>query len=306
MQFTIVTLYYRGSKFIPDLLQNLTELHGDAKFEWIIVDDFSNDADTDHTLKYVTQRSDGNRFPIKCIRLSENYLGAESLKAALKVAKGQYTIVLDQDDKLKADSLLTLQNAIDQFCTSEKIAGVCGRCCNTLGQKIGSGMPSKVIICSDPELRFKYSVDGELIQCTRTNILREIIEDFQLGYTNGWIWNKISKKYSYAYIDEILRIYNDLNPASVSREKIIRYPAAQHRQGLEYLQDNADLMKKRKLLLIKYLIQTYRVSFHSHDKGMIKILFSSVSINRTFLLMGFIFGLIRYAQDRVSRIRVVK
>ncbi len=261
--FSIVTLYYRGDRFLDGLKENLRNQIGGHSFEWIIVDDYSNDGISHTELQRISSSS---VFEIKCIFLEKNYLGSESVRRALEILEGEYTIILDQDDKLTLDGLDLFSKALKRHADQEKIAGICGRCVDQNGYIVGKKFPYDEIVANEPTIRHVYRIKGEFFQCTRSEILRSHIKDFEPGYTNGWLWNEISRSYDYVYVNSVVRMYNQNNPSSLSRSKKIRLQNAQYKQGLKYINDNAEYMQFDKLGFLRIILQFARISIHSEVK----------------------------------------
>lgn len=228
--------------------------------EWIIVDDFSNDdGSTRREIDSIIAESPLSIIPIY---LDENCYGSKSTESGAAAASGQYVLILDQDDQLTDDALDVFSRLIASYEKSTDVAGVCARCINQHGDLIGTPFSWDVRLAREPEVRHGNRIRGELFQCTRIDIIRSYFKDMVPGYTNGWVWNRISKDYSYVYASDVVRIYDMGNPSSVSNLKRIKYIEAQFKQSTEYLSDNVRWLKKDKLFLLRMLLQWERIGIH--------------------------------------------
>jgi glycosyltransferase involved in cell wall biosynthesis len=243
MKFSIITACYKGGRHLPGLFERLDKIHGnDADFEWIMVDDFSDD--DDRTAGLMRQYRAQARFPVKAIFLEQNHYGVRCVPEGLRVAAGDHAIVLDQDDLLAPDALATFSRLLDKYRDAPDLAGVCGRCVDMKGKLIGTPFKWKDRLSNELDIRHLHKIRGELCQCTRTDLLREFYRDLKPGYTNGHVWTRLARHYRYVYTSEVVRIYDTGNPDSHSNSSTVRYL----RNGLEaylyYINTNADYLRR--------------------------------------------------------------
>ena len=91
-------------------------------------------------------------------------------------------------------------------------------------------------------MRFKWRINAELFQFTKLEILKKYFQDFFPGYTNGFVWAKISQDYDFIFVSDVLRVYDTDLPTSYSNTKKLHivYPEAKARalqQTLEFYND---------------------------------------------------------------------
>jgi glycosyltransferase involved in cell wall biosynthesis len=215
MLISIITPCYNSSKTLRKTYESLLNLKYN-KFEWILIDDFSQDEGK--TIELIKELSNEAPFVVKYKFLPKNYLGSKSTYEGAMLADGIYACILDHDDQLLPDAL----NIVTENLSSIKIdelAGLCGRCVNEKGFFIGDKFYFDKLISNEGEVRFKMRIRGEMLQFTRVEILIKYFKKMKPGYSNGYIWANISKLYSYVYVNNCLRIYDTSNLESISNSK---------------------------------------------------------------------------------------
>lgn len=258
--FSIVTPCFRGSDFLPRTFASLLVQKGNYPFEWIIVDDFSND---EGKTKSVIQRIEKESpFPVKTIYLDKNHYGSLSAYTGAINAKGSYIIILDQDDMLTDDALEIFADGIIRHENVANFAGVCGRCINLDGKLIGQPFPWPEKLTNELHVRHIYKIRGEMFQCTKKQLIIEYFKGMKPGYTNGWAWNRIARQYDYLYTSKLVRIYDTVNPSSTSNMKRMIYLDAQFESLSQYLSDNFDFLKNDPIFAARLLLQWTRVGIH--------------------------------------------
>jgi len=110
--FTIITAVYNCEKYITETIESVFKFTKGINFEYIIVNDGSNDG----TLQIV------NKYEgiIKIINQS-NMGEANAINSALKIAQGNYCLIVSADDPLCSEELFTLAKKILD-CDKEVVA----------------------------------------------------------------------------------------------------------------------------------------------------------------------------------------
>lgn len=258
--FSIVTPCYRGGGFLPRAFSSLVRQQGSHAFEWIIVDDFSNDCG--QTRDAIRQVEKHAPFPVKSIFLDKNHYAAKSAYTGALHANGAYTIILDQDDMLAVDALHIFAHYIGKYEGTENFAGVCGRCTKLNGCIIGTPFPWSEKISNELHIRHVEKIRGEMLQCTKTALIVQYFSGMKPGYTNGWVWTRIARNYSYIYTSRIVRIYDTGNPDSTSNLKRMVHLDAQFATLIHYLTVNADYLRADPIFTLRLLVQSARIGIH--------------------------------------------
>lgn len=182
------------------------------QFEWILVDDYSNDNGvTKAVIEDIKQRAS---FKVKSVYLEKNYFASKSAYAGALAAQYEYACILDHDDCFSEHGLMQAVSRLKEIQGSE-LAGICGRCLDQNGQLIGNWNHNpKTFVDSEANFRFVRKIKGEMFQFTRTELIVKYFKFMQPGYTNGFLWPLISKKFNYLYVDEVYRVYDTDVPTS--------------------------------------------------------------------------------------------
>ena len=244
--FSIITPCFKGKAFLQRAYNSiLGQSSGYNNLEWIIVDDFSNDNNQTRDVIMDIQRS--APFLVKSIFLEKNYHGSRSPYLGAQNAKGNYGIILDQDDMLTNDAIDILLAQIEKYHELDTFAGVCGRCSNLKGELIGTPFDWEEKLSDEFSIRHVDKIRGELFQCTKIEYLLEYFKGMKKGYTNGWAWSRMSMSHQFLYINKAIRIYDTANPTSVSHTRGVFYVETQFEQLTLYLKSSADYFKNKKV-----------------------------------------------------------
>lgn len=294
--FSIITPCYKGSKLLPRAYSSIVRQGAEFNFEWIIVDDFSND--NGETQAVIETIQNVATFPVCSIFLSKNNYGALSAYTGAIHAHGKYTIILDQDDMLSDDALKIFSNYISRYGEEQNFAGVCGRCVGPDGSLIGTPFSWKEQLSNEHKIRHIEKIRGEMFQCTKTALIVQYFNGMKPGYTNGWAWNRIAKNYQYLYTNKIVRIYDTSNPESTSNLKKLIYLDAQFEQLSEFLVGNADYLVMDRTACIRMLTQWARVGNHINKNYFDLLEILPAPIFRGWFLLAFLLAMIKVKRDR--------
>lgn len=222
---------YRFSVWTPtynhgNLLQNVYNcllIQKYKDFEWIIVDDGSDD-DTEMVCNEFLSKAS---FPITYIK-QENGGKHTAWRQAIKYFKGKYVVTCDSDDELLPEALsifnkywtdLEKQQDYDEYWE------VKGMVINQDGIVLGEdGIPfDNGIFDSDYNtLTYKMHFKSEMHACRKATVLREYgipsfpYENMCSNFSEGILWSRIARKYKSRFIKDVIRIYNQGMPGSLT------------------------------------------------------------------------------------------
>ncbi len=233
MLISIITPVYNSESFLFDLYSNLKNIYTKFdNFEWIMVDDLSEDNSRMIMSKIVESSPP---FPIKTIYLSRNYYGSMSTYSAAQIAEGEYSIILDADDLLIEDALITYSSLIRKYQSKPNFVGVCGRCEDFSGHFLGTPFKFEEIYSNELYIRHVLGIKGEMLQCTKTELIKKYFLGALPGFANGWVWSRMSQNYSWIYTNKIVRKYNTQNYNSTSHFYHVRYLNNKVIAAIDYL-----------------------------------------------------------------------
>ena len=214
--------YNRGKLLLPlyDSLKNLTF----KDFEWLIVDDGSEDDTEQYALSWIAHNIENAKFPIRYIKKS-NGGKHTAINRGVREANGELILILDSDDTLPSDSLATIAQYYELCKGYKDCAGVCGLMAHHDGQLIGTGFPKDPMY--ESALLFRYAekgnVTGDLLEVYKTSVMREFpfpeIENERFC-PESLVWNRIANKYKLFCFNKVI-YYRDYLEGGLT-SKIVR------------------------------------------------------------------------------------
>ena len=164
--------YNRGNLLLPlyDSLKNLTF----NDFEWLIIDDGSEDDTEQYALSWIAHNIENAKFLIRYFKKS-NGGKHTAINRGVREASGELILILDSDDTLPSDSLTTIAQYYELCKGYKDCAGVCGLMAHHDGQLIGTGFPKEPMYESALQFRYaeKGNVTGDLLEVYKTSVMRE-------------------------------------------------------------------------------------------------------------------------------------
>ena len=214
--------YNRGKLLLPlyESLKNLTF----ENFEWLIVDDGSEDDTEQYALSWIAHNIENAEFPIRYIKKS-NGGKHTAINRGVREANGELILILDSDDTLPEDSLATIAQYYEQCKGYKDCAGVCGLMAHHDGQLIGTGFPKEPMYESALQFRYaeKGNVTGDLLEVYKTSVMREFpfpeIENEKFC-PESLVWNRIANKYKLFCFNKVV-YYRDYLEGGLT-SKIVR------------------------------------------------------------------------------------
>lgn len=240
--------YNRGKLLLPlyESLKNLTF----EDFEWLIVDDGSEDDTEQYALSWIAHNIQNAEFPIRYIKKS-NGGKHTAINRGVREANGELILILDSDDTLPEDSLATIAQYYEQCKGYKDCAGVCGLMAHHDGQLIGTGFPKDPMYESALQFRYaeKGNVTGDLLEVYKTAVMREFpfpeIENEKFC-PESLVWNRIANKYKLFCFNKVVYYRDYLEGGLTSKIVKIRMksPIASTMTYAEMLDYNISLKWK--------------------------------------------------------------
>ena len=240
--------YNRGKLLLPlyESLKNLTF----EDFEWLIVDDGSEDDTEQYALSWIAHNIQNAEFPIRYIKKS-NGGKHTAINRGVREANGELILILDSDDTLPADSLATIAHYYEQCKGYKDCAGVCGLMAHHDGQLIGTGFPKDPMYESALQFRYakKGNVTGDLLEVYKTSVMREFPFpeiDNERFCPESLVWNRIANKYKLFCFNKVIYYRDYLEGGLTSKIVRIRMnsPIASTMTSVEMLDYNISLKWK--------------------------------------------------------------
>lgn len=201
MLFTIFTPTYNRGHLLRRLYDSLCA-QTDEDFEWLIVDDGSNDDTQQIVSDFIKQHLIRIRYFVQA-----NSGKHRAINRGICEADGELFFIVDSDDSLPPDSLSIIREVYNGIQHDSSFAGVGGHRGFMNGRIIGSGYPELQMDASSLEIAYKYHVKGDLAEVFRVQVLREFpfpeIEGEKFC-PEDLVWHRIAAKYKLRYFKRII------------------------------------------------------------------------------------------------------
>ncbi len=204
---TVFTPAYNRRCLLERAFNSLKEQKGFRDFEWIIVDDGSQDGTKEYILSLL-EKSEAESLPFNIRYFYQDNGGKHrAFNRGIKEAKGDLFFVLDSDDKLPEDALALVNTIYQDIKADNTFAGLCGLDADFEGNIIGSGLPQEIIDDNSIRIRYNYGITGDMKEVFKTSVLKE----FPFPEFDGekfcpeiLVWNRIAKRYKLRYINKVI------------------------------------------------------------------------------------------------------
>jgi hypothetical protein len=205
--FTVFTPTYNRAHTLRRVYESLCRQEHEI-FEWLVVDDGSTDA----TAALLDELAKTAPFPMRVV-WQENGGKHRAHNSAIRLAKGEFTVILDSDDELVPGALRVLAKEWGAIASEERaeFAAMLGRSV-IAGGELTSDAPAPYVDGHHFELIARGAMVGEKLPCYRTKTLREFPFSDEPGsrgvIPEGTVWLKIGQKYKVRCLQWAVRIYH--------------------------------------------------------------------------------------------------
>ncbi|MCM1081776.1 MAG: glycosyltransferase family 2 protein [Muribaculum sp.] len=219
-RFSVFTATYnRGKKLLNLYNDLLNQTYKD--FEWVVVNDGSND-DTTAIMQDILAQ---NKLDINYVVLPKNGGKHMAWREGLKHFKGRYVISADDDDPFLPDALsihnkywteLEKQSDYDEFWE------VRTRCVDSKGNLIGKPLPKPYLDSDYIKVNVIMKNKAEMVGSRKIEILRNeasvptfLFEDKSSNFPEIIRWIRAARKYNTRFVPDITRIFEP-NPCGLT------------------------------------------------------------------------------------------
>jgi glycosyltransferase involved in cell wall biosynthesis len=172
-------------------------------FEWLIVDDGSDDETKALVRSWMDRASIDIRY-----RVQANRGKHVAVNRGVELARGEFTSIVDSDDWFPPTALEVLVREWEHIPASERasFSGVVGLCAFEDGRIIGDRYPTDPLDCDSAQLRYVHGVKGDKHALLRTSVLREYPFPFEESkhIIEALVWNRMALKYRQRHINEVV------------------------------------------------------------------------------------------------------
>jgi len=210
--------------------QTLQKIDNKYIFEWIIVDDGSQD----NTKELVEKWQKESEFPIRYF-YQDNQGKPFASRKGIEEARGGWFLFCDSDDEFLPDTFKTFYDIWSNFTEEEKqkCGGIGVLCQDQYGNRVGCDYPIEKELISTLDIIFKWrNLDmGETWAALKTENLKKAFtipeEAKDLKFIpESFFWDRISfeiKHYSY-FLNKVLRVYYKNEDDNISNNIRQKYP----------------------------------------------------------------------------------
>jgi glycosyltransferase involved in cell wall biosynthesis len=206
--FTIFTPTYNRAATLPRVYESARE-QTFRDFEWLIVDDNSEDETADLVESW-QQEAD---FPIRFFQQDEPGLH-HAHNLAAREANGQLLVEVDSDDELTPTELERLHDRWMGVPEAERadLVGLRALCVDGDGTIVGEEFPEDGWRANFFELEYEHPVAGHGTGAVRVELLREFplpTPELARYVPESYVWSQIGREREWLCINEGLEVYHD-------------------------------------------------------------------------------------------------
>lgn len=205
---TIFTPTYNRAYILENLYNSLCQ-QSYKDFEWLIVDDGSTD-DTEAVVKRFAANA---LFAIRYIK-KQNGGKHTAINQGLKLAKGDLFYIVDSDDTLPECAVEFILKEGSVILRDKSFVGLSG-CDMTFEGKRLSYISNDFIDATSLDIRFKYSILGDLAEVFKTDILRRFLFPEIKGERfcpEALVWNRMAAEgFKMRYFSNVLKFIEYLD-----------------------------------------------------------------------------------------------
>ena len=284
MKITVFTPTYNRGYLLDKLYESLLK-QTNTDFEWLIIDDGSND----NTSNIINKFIDDDKIRIRYF-YQENGGKHRAINKGLDIAEGELFFIVDSDDTLIPTAI---ELVLEKYKSVEN-------CPEFAGISFNRGYSEKKIVGKTFYLEFKdftnlergrNNILGDKSEIYRTEILRNIKfpeiegENFMSEIV---LWNEVARQgYKLRWYNEIIYICNYLEDGlTVNRDNIyLRNPIAHKMMVNELLQIDFPIKSKINTIYNYYKLWREKKSFVEISKD--------ININKFILVGSIVIGIVK-------------
>lgn len=193
---TIFTPVFNRAYIITQLYESLCR-QTDKNFEWVVVDDGSDDNIDELMAGFLAER----KIDIKYIK-QPNGGKHTAINRGVSEASGIFFMIVDSDDYLTDNAVKWIHRTSEPIADDNRFAGLSGIRIGPDGSKIGGGGNFGNIDANALDIRLKYGVTGDLAEVFKTEVLRKYpfpVFEGERFCPEALVWNRIAGKYMLRY-----------------------------------------------------------------------------------------------------------
>ena len=203
MRITVLTTVYNRANTINKLYNSLIKQTA-SNFEWLIIDDGSNDDVKEIVNEFIRQ----NKIKIRYY-YQENGGKHRALNKGISMINTEMTFIVDSDDFLTVDAIETITKYYERYKTKEGICGFSFLRCFENGKINGPKYDKEEFISDYIKYRLNKHNWGDKAEVYYTEILKKypFIEiKGEKFLVESYVWAKMALDYDTVYINKVIYI----------------------------------------------------------------------------------------------------
>lgn len=284
MKITVFTPTYNRGYLLDKLYKSLLK-QTNTDFEWLIIDDGSND----NTSNIINKFIDDDKIRIRYF-YQENGGKHRAINKGLDIAEGELFFIVDSDDTLIPTAIELVLEKYKSVENCPEFAGISFNRGYSEKKIVGKTFSLDYIDCTNLE-RGKNNILGDKSEIYRTEILRNIKfpeiegENFMSEIV---LWNEVARQgYKLRWYNEIIYICNYLEDGlTVNRDSIyLNNPIAHKMMVNELLQIDFPIKSKINTIYNYYKLWREKKSFVEISRD--------ININKFILVGSIVIGIVK-------------
>lgn len=293
LSFTVFTPVFNSAKTIHRVWESLNS-QCYKNFEWIIVDDGSDDSIGIIINKYISSSN------FKITFLSQENQGKHiAWNKAIKIASGDLFVPADSDDRFDADTLSFFYkkwlgiNELDR----KNYSGINVLCRDNISKRIiGDKYPKEKFKSNLLDLTYKFKIKGEKWGCVRLDLLKKYPYPEIIGrgsYILNYAWFSLSKNYSILCYNKPLRLYYTDSESITHQKNFVKKRIKESETRVHYIKWHLKnhtfyLIKNDISSLIKLIFSYVNFWLYTKNKSKYKFIDIDPIYIRLLILLAFV------------------
>lgn len=199
---TIITPTYNRADRLLILYKSLIN-QTDKNFQWLVVDDGSNDNTQEVLASFHGHLFDYDFF------IKENGGKHTALNYSHPYIKGQLVCIVDSDDWLLPDAVKKIRDIHNQYASKEDVACYMFQKGEGVGDPLNKGFRSGIIISNDIDYRVNSKYNGDCCEVVSTKVFKSHPFPEHEGekfLAEGYLWQHVGFHYNTVYINDVIYI----------------------------------------------------------------------------------------------------
>lgn len=199
---TVFTPTFNRASYLIRLYESLVN-QDFPSFEWVIVDDGSDDDTAEVVARFLTE----SRVTIN-YQVQSNSGKHIAINSGVALAAGELFFIVDSDDMLPENALSVIHHHWQKLLAEggiERYAGLCGLRLYPNGTVIGGNVDYQLLDASLLDYRYRMGYRGDKAEVFRTDIIRTYPFPVIAGEkfcTEALVWNRIGLTYQFRFFNE--------------------------------------------------------------------------------------------------------